>query len=321
MHRTFRALPLLLPLLLLSCATGSGERRAQLRRGLDQARLARSPAELWPDLLRFLHERGYPLVGEDPAVIGLPAQGIIGKLFSSGYQTRVRADGGRIVETNVEQRSRTRVRAEASPAGGGGSTLRVTLLTQSDLSPAEFSESRDVELELALVQRLDPVAAARAQGLEAPPASAAPPDGWAAVRHLLGTWSGKGPGGKEVRWRFDFAGEGRFLEVRGTPLLFAGPGSRPDAGEEMGRISRDGLAARLTWRQFTSGGQVDQYQSEPGVPEALVFLAAAPESVPGGRIRLTLGRDGDAELVAILQVAEAGKEPAVAGEVRLRRQP
>jgi len=322
MHRTFRALLLLLPLLSLSCATAASQRRAELRRGLDQARVSRSPAELWPEVLRFLHERGYPLVGDDPAVLGLSAQGFVGKLFSYGYQTRVRADGGRILETNVEQRSRTRVRAEAKPAGGGGSTLRVTLLTQSDLSSAEFSESRDEELELALLERLDPVAAAQVLGKEAPPAaSPAARDAWAPVRHLVGTWSGKGPGGLPVRWRFDFAGEGQFLELRGTPLLFAGaPGARPESGEEMGRISRDAAAARFTWRQFTSGGQVDQYLSEPGLPGALVFLAAAPESLPGGRVRLTLGRDGDDELVAILQVAEAGKELAVAGEVRLQRQ-
>lgn len=321
MQRTYRALLLLLPLLSLSCATAVSQRRAELRRGLDQARLSRSPAELWPELLRFLHERGFPLAGDDPAVLGLSAQSFVGKLFSPGYQTRVRADGSRILETNLEQRSRTRVRAEAKPTGDGSSILRVTLLTQSDLSPAEFSEGRDEELELALLERLDPVAAARALGKEAPPAaSPAARDGWAPVRHLVGAWSGQGPGGLPVRWRFDFAGEGQFLELRGTPLLFAGaPGAHAGAREEMGRISRDAAAAGFTWRQFTSGGQVDQYRSEPGLPGALVFLAAAPESLPGGRVQLTLGRDGDDELVAILRVAEAGKELAVAGEVRLRR--
>jgi len=323
MHRTSRALLLFLPMLWLSCATAAGQRRAELRRALDQARLSRSPAEIWPELQRFLHQRGYPLVGNDPTALGLPAQGTVGKLFSSGYETRVRADGGRILETNLESRSRTRVRAEALAAGGGGSFLRITVLQQSDVSPAEYTEGKDEELELALLQRLDPVAAAWVQGGGTAPAAAPPAtgDGWAAVRHLVGTWTGTPAGGAVVRWRFDFAGDAQFLEVRGTPLLFAGPSARAGPQEEMGRISRDPATARLTWRQFTAGGQVDQYQTEPGRPESLVFLAAAPESLPGGRVRLTLGRDGDQELLAILELAETGKDFAVLGEVRLKRMP
>ncbi|MBI5069125.1 MAG: hypothetical protein HZB56_12885 [Deltaproteobacteria bacterium] len=320
MHRTARALLLLFPLLALSCSTAAGLRRAELRRNLDQARLSRTPAEIWPELLRFLHERGYPLVGEDPAVLGLPTQGTLGKLFSPGHETRVRTDGSRILETNVELRSRTRVRAEALAVPGGGSSLRIVVLQQADMSPSEFTEGRDEELEVAILERLDPVIAAQVQGIAAPQAAAATAgrDGWAAVRHLVGTWTGTGPGGAAVRWRFDFASDAQYLEVRGTPLLFAGPVARPGQHEELGRISRDGTG-KLTWRQFTAGGRVDQYQPDPGRPEALVFVATAPESLPGGRIRLTLGRDGDEEILAILELAEPGKDFAVAGEVRLKR--
>ncbi len=319
MHRTSRALLLLLPLLSLSCTTAAGLRRAELRRALDQVRASRSPAEIWPEVQRFLHERGFPLVGNDPAALGLPAQGMVGKLFSSGHETRVRADGSRVLETNLETRSRTRIRAEALAASGGGSFLRITVLKQSDVSPADYAESKDEELEVALLTRLDPVAAAWVQSGPSAPAPAVARDGWAPVRHLVGSWTGAAAGGAAVRWRFDFAGDAQFLEVRGTPLLFAGPGARAGDKEEMGRISRDPVTARFTWRQFTSGGQVDQYQTEPARPESLVFLAAAPESLPGGRVRLTLGRDGDEELLAILELAEAGKDFAVAGEVRLKR--
>jgi hypothetical protein len=88
----------------------------------------------------------------------------------------------------------------------------------------------------------------------------------------------------------------------------------------MGRISRDPAGQGFTWRQFTSGGQVDQYRSETGHPEALVFVAGSPESLPAGeRLKLTLGRDGDDEMVAILEHAGAGKAFAVIGEVRLKR--
>jgi len=317
----FPALVLLLPLLSLSCSTAGSARRAELRRALDQARVSRSPAEIWPEVLRFLHERGYPLVGEDPASLGLPAQGMVGKLFSAGYQTRVRSDGSRILETNVDSGTRTRIRAEALAAGGGGSVLRLTVLTQTDVNLADWAESKDAELELALLERIDPVAAARVRGEEpARTAAAAPRDAWSPVRHLVGSWTGRLAGGGAVHWRFDFAGEGQFLELRGSPLLFAGTASRPDAREEMGRISRDPAGQGFTWRQFTAGGQVDEYRSEPGRPESLVFVAKSPESLPAGeRVRLTIGRDGDEELVAILERAEAGKDFAVVGEVRVGR--
>lgn len=321
MHRIARApllpLTLLVPLLSLSCSTAAGARRAELRRALDQATVSRSPAEIWPEVLRFLHERGYPLVGEDPAAIGLPAQGMVGKLFSAGHQTRVRSDGSRILETNPERSTRSRIRAEALAAGGGASIVRLTVLTQADMNLADYTESKDSELELALLERIDPVAAARVRGEEpARAAAAAPRDAWSPVRHLVGAWTGTLPGGGVVHWRFEFAGEGQFLELRGSPLFFAGSA----ATEEMGRISRVPGGEGFTWRQFTSGGQVDQYQSEPGLSGSLVFVAKSPESLPAGeRVRLTLGRDGEEELVAILERAGAGQEFAVLGEVRLRR--
>lgn len=321
MHRTARTLLLLLPLLATACTTAAGARRAELRRALDQARLSRSPAEVWTELQRFLHERGYPLVGVDRRAVGLASQGVIGKLFSFGFETRVREDGSRILETDLEQQSRTRVRAEALAVAGGGSQLRVTVMKQSDTNPAEFSEYRDEKLELALLERLDPAAAARVEGKESAQvtAAAARPDAWAPVRPLVGSWEGALPGGAAVRWRVDFVAGGQYVEVRGSPLLFAGPTARA-GGEELGRISQDAGGGRLEWHQFTMSGRVDRYQLDPSRPGALVLLAESPESLPvGTRARLTLGRDGDREMLAILELAEPGKDFAVAGEVRLKR--
>ena len=322
MHRTARTLLILLPLLFSACITAGSARRAELRRALDQARVSRSPAEIWPEVQRFLYARGFPLVGEDRRAVGLSAQGTLGKLFSPGFETRVREDGSRVLETNVEERSRTRVRAEALAPAGGGSQLRITVLKQSDSNTTEYTEWKDEELELALLRQLDPVAAARVLGTDPGPAPARPAvqDAWAPVRHLVGSWAGALPGGAQVRWHFDFAAGSQFLEVRGSPLLFAGPTARPEGGEEMGRISRAAAGERLAWLQFTASGRVDRYESESARAEALVFLASAPESLPAGsRARLTLGRDGDEEMLAVLELAEPGKDFAVAGEVRLKR--
>lgn len=321
MHRTARTLLFLLLLLATACATADGARRAELRRALDQARVSRSPAELWPDLLRFLHERGYPLVGDDRIDVGLKAQSSIGKIFSPGFATRLGEDGSRILETNGEARSGARIRAEALAVAGGGSRLRITVLKPWDSNPHEYSEWRDEELELALLERIDPAAAARATGKEVAEAAAAPaPDAWTPVRHLLGSWEGVLPGGAPVRWRFELAAGGQFVELRGSPLRFAGPPTPSGAGEELGRISRDAAADRMSWHQFTVGGRVDRYQVDLSRPGAIVLLAEEPAGPSAGaRTRLTLGRDGDAELLAILELADPGKDFAVAGEVRLKR--
>jgi hypothetical protein len=325
MHRSARSLLAVLPLVALfaACTTAASLRRAELRRGLDRARLSRSPAEIWPELQRFLHERGFPLVGNDRLAVGKEAQGTLGKLFSPGFETRVRGDGSRILETNVDEASESRVRAEALALPGGGTRLRVTMLKRSPVNHTEYSEWRDPDLELALLERLDPVAAAAITGKQPPPealAAAAAPDAWAPVRPLLGSWEGALPGGAAVRWTFDFAAAGQFVEMHGSPLLFAGPTARAGGPEEMGRISPAAGGEGLVWHHFTNSGRVDRWRSEPSGPGALVFLAESPESLPAGsRARLTLRRDGDARMVATLELAEPGKDLAVVGEVPLQR--
>jgi hypothetical protein len=322
MHRMTRLLALAVALSLAACNTAASARRAALRRGLDEARVSRSPAEIWPEVQRFLYERGYPLVGDDRAAIGQKPQGAVGRALARGFETRVRADGSRVLETD-QDRARLRVRAEARPAPEGGSRVRLTLLKEMELNSLEVSEQRADELELALLQRLDPAAAARAAG-EAPAVAAASAalaeDPWAAVRPLLGSWVGSGPaGGASVHWTFAFTEGGKFLEVRGSPLLFAGPTARSGPDEELGRISRD-ASGGMAWSQFTYGGQVDRWLREASGPERLVFLAASPESLPAGeRARITFRPDGADGLVAALELAPAGQDFGPAGEVRLAR--
>lgn len=323
MHRTSRSalVALLAVLSLAACSTAGSARRGQLRRGLDDARVSRSPAEIWPEVQRFLYERGFPLAGDDRVAVGQKAQGAVGRVFSRGHETRVAADGTRTLETEING-ERLRVRAQARPLAGGGSGLRLWVLKERELNSMEVTESRDEELELELLERVDPAAAAAASGKAPPAAPASSPgepgaDPFAPVRQLAGTWTGSLAGGGQVRWQFAFTEGGKFLEVRGSPLLFAGPTARPGTGEELGRISRD-AAGRLVWNQFTYGGGVDRYRSADPRADALVFEADAPESLPpGSRARLTLAPHAGGELRATLELADAGKDLAPAGEVRL----
>ena len=157
--------PVLLAALAAACATAASARKAELRRALDETRVARAPAEIWPEVQRFLDQRGYPLVGEDRLAIGKPAQASLGRLVSLGFPTRGRGDGGRVLETDPLGDTRTRVRVEASPAEGGGTRLRVRLLKHDEMSVVQTTaEFRDEDLELALLERLDPAAAARVTG-------------------------------------------------------------------------------------------------------------------------------------------------------------
>jgi hypothetical protein len=322
MHRVTTSLALLAALSLAACHTAASARQAALRRGLDQAEVRRSPAEIWPEVQRFLSERGYPLVGDDRVAIGQKPQGAIGRALARGFETKVRPDGGRVLETD-QDRQRLRVRAEARPTPAGGTAIRLTLLKEMELNSMEVSEQRDEDLELALLRRLDPAVAAGAAGEAVPPgaASAAPvQDPWAAVRFLAGPWQGRSLDGADVRWTFTFTEGGGFLEVRGTPLLFAGPTARPGAGEELGRISRDPSGDGLSWSQFTYGGQVDRWRSKSAAPGVVVFAATSLESLPpGSRAQLVLRAEGPDAIVALLDLGAEGKELASGDEVRLLR--
>jgi hypothetical protein len=315
-----------------ACATGASARRAELRHGLDRAVISRSPAEIWPEVLRFLSQRGYPLVGADRLAAGKPAQTFVSKLFSSGFATRGGPDGGRALETDALKD--TRVRVEATPVAGGGSRLYVRLVKPVEMSLTESTLSRDEDLELALLKYVDPAVAASITGHQAPAAptsttrasvadrqspavpavsplasapaaqastptpKAASTDPWLRFRPLLGSWNGKLADGTAVHWRFDLVNDARLVEMHGTSLLFAGTAVRASAGEETGRISHAPDGDRLVWNQLTNAGKVDRYEADASVDQAadqpIVFVAHSPESLAAGaRARLTIGRIGD----------------------------
>jgi hypothetical protein len=315
MSRTTARLAPILLLAAAGCVTAAAQRQAHLRQALDRSRVERAPAEIWPQVLQFLSDRGYELAGDDRRVVGLRARAGIVEALSSGHDTRVRKDGSRVMETGKNDEG-LRVRAEGLALPGGGCRVVLTSLKRDDMNPAIQQETRDLDLELQLLERIDPAAAARVRGGPAPAATAPrAADPWEPVRHLVGSWEGEGAAG--IRWAFDFTTGGQFLEVRGSSIL-----GRPAAGgeTEMGRISRDPVHGRLVWRQFTAGGQVNQYLQQASGGDALVFVSESPESLPpGSRARLTLGSAGPDEILAVFEIAEPGKGFAVVGESRIRR--
>ena len=314
-----RTAALLLLALGLGCTTVA-RRQALLKNGLDDWRYPRAAAEIWPELQKLLDERQYPLVGADRAAVGGATRNWLLESLSFGYETRARPTGGRILETGSNAEG-YRIRAEAWPVKDGGTRVQLTRLKRDDTNPAGVVETRDLELELALLQRIDPVAAARIEGVPPPrltePAAAAD-DPWRSLRHLVGTWEAEPAGGlPAVTWTFDVGAGGQRMEFRGSPLL----GPRSPGPEEMGVLTRDPTRKKVVWREFTAAGPVNEYLLEQEQADRLVFVSERPESLPPGtRLRLTLGRDGG-EVVAIFEQAEPGKELAVVAESRLKRKP
>jgi hypothetical protein len=312
-----KGLVLLLILAAGAAACAASARQANLRQKLDEASAARPPADVWPEVVRFLNDRGYELVGKDRELARLSPQSAIRHAMALGYETRIGKDGSRTLETNPSIEG-VRIRAEGRALPGERCRVFLTALRRDDLNITDEKASRDLQLELALLERLDPVAAAALEGAPAAAAAPAPADPWGPVRHLVGTWESEGTAGPgPIRWTFDFTPGAQFLEVHGSSIL-----GRPGAGPEpeMGRISRDGARGRLVWRQFTAGGQVNQYLLERSGGAALVFVTESAESLPpGSRARLTLGGAAPDEILAVFEIAEPGKDFAVVGESRIRR--
>jgi hypothetical protein len=146
---------------LFGCA-GLGPARARetyLRQQLDDLEYAKPIGEVWPDVLRLLAERGYSLVGRDREKAGLPEQGFLGRLVSAGFETQQLGEEGRAVETDWD-RHRLRYRVEGRCAGGR-CRIEFTSIKQDEMDPARDQRWRDREMELDLLRRVDPEAAAR----------------------------------------------------------------------------------------------------------------------------------------------------------------
>jgi hypothetical protein len=117
---------------------------------------------LWQEVLRQVASEGFSLVGTDRAAAGEPRQTSAAGFFSEGYQTRTTSDGG-LQAASDWSRSWVRYVANGTPAGGG-CTVRYTRVSQPDTDdPGKVFSAPDWEMALALLQRIDPPAAARVE--------------------------------------------------------------------------------------------------------------------------------------------------------------
>lgn len=153
----------LLAVAALACANVSraGD-EARLRRQLNGYQLPRPLAAVWPEALRVLAARGVELTGKDRATVGQAEESGVGELLSKGFATRDLGGGRWVAETDTF-RANLRYRVQGTDLGQGRAIVRYFLVQwKPDLGQEDVS--RELELELALVKRVDPAAAERMAG-------------------------------------------------------------------------------------------------------------------------------------------------------------
>jgi hypothetical protein len=175
---------LLVAAALLAASTGCATLRASqarataLRVQLDAYRHQKPMDEVWLETRKLLADRSYPLAAEDAKAVGQAEMGFGDRLLSPARDTYAygadvgllqklgvfdkkggSGPAGRSLDTGW-RRERDRYHADALQEEAG---VRVVFLRISENSTdhREGAPVRDLELELALVQRLDPEAAAR----------------------------------------------------------------------------------------------------------------------------------------------------------------
>jgi hypothetical protein len=155
---------------------------------------------------------------------------------------------------------------------------------------------------------------------------AAPPDPWAPVRFIVGTWRGPskgepGQGVTERTYQFEF-GE-TFIHYRNKSVWTPQPKfPKGEVHQDAGFLSYDKARKRIVLRQFHGEGFVNQYVLDPAASDGktLVFVTEAIENIPTGwRARETYHVIGPDEFTESFDLAEPGKDFAPYSECHFKR--
>jgi hypothetical protein len=148
---------------LTACAsvTAPVRRDEKLEQELDSHRIRRPIGAVWLAALKLLSDRRCQLVGRDRTLAGGRPSGVWASLtHHGGFETRPSSTlGGLVLETR-EDADGLRYRAEGVGLGKAQSRVMFFAVRRTGGTPSEV-RSRDLALELELVRRLEPEAAAR----------------------------------------------------------------------------------------------------------------------------------------------------------------
>ena len=184
MHRHAAWFAVAVALAAPGCASLS-DRRArakQVRAEMQAYRYPQSQEEVWPHVQRLLADRGLALAGKDAEEAGQKS-GKLAQWSNAAKETRATPTGGRLLETGWNQ-NKVRWRAEAEPEAGGLRVVFTHIDWNWDNIGWDGVTLRDHEMELDLLRRVDPEAAARIEERSEPAPRTAPqpaPPGTGAV--------------------------------------------------------------------------------------------------------------------------------------------
>jgi hypothetical protein len=165
------AAALLVAVLVGGCASvrATQARETWLASTFEPYRFARGCDELWPYALRVARERGYPVVGADPARLGDPPSGAFSQFLANGFASRRTPDGGLVAETDWNRQVGLRCRIRATPHGEASCSVEFSIIGGGAGGATEESLGPDWSMDLDLLRAVDPVEAARIE--EAGPVS------------------------------------------------------------------------------------------------------------------------------------------------------
>lgn len=164
-----RACALLCALAACAPLVARRDRERALERELAASRAAQPIDVAWQEARRLLAERGYPLAGRDAAAVGQPPMGWAERIVSPARETSERGPLERSLDTGWS-RARERYHVESRPSGDGWEVV----FTRVDGAQGDRRgmPRRDLELELALLRRVDPAAAGRVDAALSDPGAA-----------------------------------------------------------------------------------------------------------------------------------------------------
>ena len=163
--------PAALALLLALAAGSSGcaamgvadEQKPYYLKEAGSYRYEKSCLDVWPDVLRLLGSKGYPLVGRDRQYAGEGKRSSFSALVEQGDETQAVEGGGLVVKTGwqPDNTGSSRYRVTGSPGTPSGCVVTFTYIWTGTVDPSDTRQEVDWKIQLELVRKLEPAAAAR----------------------------------------------------------------------------------------------------------------------------------------------------------------
>jgi hypothetical protein len=139
--------------------TAGGAGPAYVRDAMREYRYPKACEELWVDALKVIADMGYGLVGSDRELTGQEKQGVITNFLNRGHATTRDDDGTLEAESDADSQF-VRFLVRGKPAGTGGCFVQYIYILDDRNNSVE-KRHRDYEMELTLLSKVDPAAAAK----------------------------------------------------------------------------------------------------------------------------------------------------------------